>query len=137
MLARSHEWIELAAQAVEVLAVAIMVSFILIGTCGWLLHASKDVEGAYERFRTVLGKTLLIGLELLVAADVINTVAFALTLSNLALLAGLVLVRTALGWTLTVELEHRWPWQPAKESQIESGIAVPQVRAAGSGGVSR
>jgi uncharacterized membrane protein len=113
-----HEWIELAARGIEVLAVAIMVACIFIGTLGWLLHSMKGIEGAYERYRIVLGKTLLVGLELLVAADIINTVAFALTLSNLALLGGLVLVRTALGWTLTVEVEGHWPWQETKESRI-------------------
>ncbi len=111
-----HEWIELAARGVEALAVALMVTSILIATLDWFVHSLKKPEGAYERYRIVLGKTLLVGLGLLVAADIINTVAFALTLTNLALLAGLVVVRTALGWTLTMELEGRWPWQQAKES---------------------
>lgn len=122
----SRYWIEIASQGVECLAVAIMVAFILIGTIRWLLHSVKNIEGAYERYRIVLGKTLLVGLELLVAADIINTVAFALTLTNLALLAGLVLVRTALGWTLTVEVEGHWPWQQTKESRIGSGKEFPQ-----------
>jgi uncharacterized membrane protein len=121
-----HEWIELAAQGVEVLAVAIMVCFIFVGTVGWLLHSVKGIEWAYERYRVVLGKTLLVGLELLVAADIINTVAFALTLTNLAMLAGLVVVRTALGWTLTVEVEGRWPWQQTNESVIGSADEAPQ-----------
>jgi len=110
-----REWIEFTAQAVEVLAVAIMVCFIIRGTFGWLIHSAKKPEWAYERYRVVLGKALLIGLELLVAADIINTVVFALTLQNLALLAGLVVVRTTLGWTVTVEVEGRWPWQAADE----------------------
>jgi uncharacterized membrane protein len=113
-----HEWIELAAQGVEALAVALMVISILVGTVGWIVHSVREPEGAYERFRIVLGKTLLVGLELLVAADIINTVAFALTLTNLALLAGLVVVRTALGWTLTVEVEGHWPWQETTESRV-------------------
>src|ERR1022692_2803443 len=129
----SRFWIELAARIIECLAVAIMLVFILIGTAKFLFHSLNQIEGAYERYRTVLGKTLLIGLELLVAADIINTVAFALTLENLALLGGLVLVRTALGWTLTVEVEGRWPWQRTKESRIEPGTAAPQALAAGSG----
>jgi uncharacterized membrane protein len=115
---RSHEWIELAAQGIEALAVALMVFFILIGTVGWLFQSVKGTEGAYERYRIDLGKTVLIGLELLVAADIINTVAFALTLNNLALLGALVVVRAVLGWTLTVEVEGRWPWQQTKESRI-------------------
>jgi uncharacterized membrane protein len=116
-----HKWTELAAQGVEALAVTVIVSSILIGTFDWLLHSVQKIEGSYERYRIVLGKTLLVGLELLVAADIINTVAFALTPRNLTLLGGLVLVRTALGWTLTVEVEGHWPWQRSKESLIESG----------------
>ena len=128
-----HEWIELAGQGIEALAVTVMVTFILIGTLGWIVHSVRRPEGAYERYRIVLGKTLLVGLELLVAADIINTVAFALTIENLTLLGGLVLVRTALGWTLTVEVEGHWPWQRTKESRTGSGTAAPQALAAGTG----
>jgi uncharacterized membrane protein len=121
-----HEWIELTGQGVEALAVALMVVFILVGTLGWILHSVRSPDAAYERYRIVLGKTLLVGLELLVAADIINTVAFALTLSNLALLAGLVVVRTALGWTLTVEVEGHWPWQQTNESRVGWADHAPQ-----------
>ena len=123
----SRFWIELAARVIECLAVAIMVVFILIGTAKFLFHSLNKIEGAYERYRIVLGKTLLIGLELLVAADIIDTVAFALTPKNLALLGGLVLVRTALGWTLTVEVEGHWPWQQTKENRIGSGDGAPRA----------
>jgi uncharacterized membrane protein len=121
MMAWSREWIEFAAQGVETLAVALIVSFIIVGTIRWLYNSARGTEGAYERYRIFLGKTVLIGLELLVAADIINTVAFALTLTNLARLGALVLVRTALGWTLTVEVEGHWPWQQTKESRIAQG----------------
>ena len=59
----------------------------------------------------MLARTIQVGLELLVAADIIRTVSTPLTALNLALLSGLVVVRTFLGWTLTVEIEGRWPWQ--------------------------
>jgi uncharacterized membrane protein len=121
MMVRSQEWIEFAAQGIEALAVALMVGFIFFRTAGWLLQSAKGTEGAYERYRIALGKTVLVGLELLVAADIINTVAFALTPTNLELLGALVLVRTALGWTLTVEVEGRWPWQESKESRVAAG----------------
>lgn len=111
-----REWIELAAQGVETLAVVIMVSFIIYGTLRWVIYSARKSEGSYEKYRVVLGKALLIGLELLVAADIIRTVALDSTPINLALLGGLVLVRTFLGWTLTVEVEGRWPWQRAKEA---------------------
>jgi len=124
---QSRHWIEIASLSVQIVAVAIMVSFIVIGTVRWLLHSLQKIEGAYERYRIVLGKTLLVGLELLVAADIIDTVAFALTVTNLALLGGLVLVRTALGWTLTVEVEGHWPWQKTKESRIASEREVSRA----------
>jgi len=114
-------WIELIARLVEILAVAIMVVFIVIGTTRFFFHSLNKIEGAYERYRIVLGKTLLLGLELLVAADIIQTVTLELTPTNLALLGGLVAVRTVLGWTLTVEVEGHWPWQETKESRIGSG----------------
>jgi len=116
----SRQWIEFIAKAVEILAIAIMVVFIAIGTTRFLLHSLAKIEGAYERYRIVLGKTLLLGLELLVAADIIQTVTLELTLTNLAALGGLVAVRTVLGWTLTVEVEGHWPWQDTKESRIGS-----------------
>lgn len=115
-----HDWIEFAARGIEALAVAIMFFFIITGTIHWLFHSAKRIEGAYERYRVKLGKTLLVGLELLVAADIIRTVALDLTLMNIALLAGIVVVRTFLGWTLAVETEGRWPWQKAKESVTDT-----------------
>jgi uncharacterized membrane protein len=118
---QSREWIEIAARGIEVLAVAIMVIFIVIGTARWVFHSTKRIEGTYERYRIILGKTLLVGLELLVAADIISTVALDLTVLNIELLGGLVLVRTFLGWTLTVEVEGHWPWQKTKESDAGTG----------------
>ena len=110
-----REWIELTARGIEALAVAIMLLFIIIGTVRWIFHSLRKIEGSYERYRVTLGKTLLIGLELLVAADIINTVAIDMSPRSLAMLGGLVVVRTFLGWTVAVEIEGRWPWQKAKE----------------------
>jgi len=119
-----RELIEYSAQAIEVLAFAIMVCFIVIGTTRWLFHSANKIEGAYERYRAVLGKTLQVGLELLVAADIIRTVALDSTLQNIAVLGALVVVRTMIGWTLAVEVEGRWPWQAEKRSGTD-GI-VPE-----------
>jgi uncharacterized membrane protein len=110
-----REWIEIGAQSVEALAVALMVFIIFFGSIAWVFRAARKSEGAYERYRVILGKTLLVGLELLVAADIIRTVALQATLINIVTLGGLVMVRTFLGWTLTLEVEGRWPWQKGKE----------------------
>ena len=68
----------------------------------------------YQQYKILLGKWLLLGLEILVAADVIRTVALEPTLENVAALGLLALVRTFLGWAIVVEIESRWPWQPAR-----------------------
>jgi len=104
-------WIGFAAQGIETLAVSIMIILIIVGTVRWLIHARMKMEKSYEHYRAVLGKSLLVGLELLVAADIIRTVAVTSTMSNIVTLGLLVLVRTFLGWTLTVEAEGYWPWQ--------------------------
>ena len=66
---------------------------------------------AYNSYRVRLGRALALGLEVLVAADVIRTVALQPTLGNVAVLGLLVLIRTFLSWSLVVEIEGRWPWQ--------------------------
>jgi uncharacterized membrane protein len=68
-------------------------------------------EGRVACFRSDLGRAILLGLEFLVAADIVNTVAIDPTLDSLAVLAGIVLIRTFLSFSLEVELEGRWPWQ--------------------------
>ena len=106
-----REWVDLAARGIQALAVLIMVVLILVETVRWIVHTRRGAEQAYEYYRVMLGKSLLIGLELLVAADIIETAAIQLTLLNLEILGALVIVRTALGWTLTLEVEGHWPWQ--------------------------
>ena len=105
------EWV---AVAIEALAVTLMVVFIAVGTVRWLAEPRQAIAHGYTHYRMVLGKSLLVGLELLVAADIIRTVALQATLNSILSLGLLVLVRTFLGWTLTVEVEGRWPWQSKK-----------------------
>jgi uncharacterized membrane protein len=66
---------------------------------------------AFHQLRTRVGMTVLLGLEVLVAADIVKTMAVEPTLESVAVLGLLVLVRTFLSWTLTVDIEGRWPWQ--------------------------
>ena len=75
----------------------------------------------YRSFRTRVGRFLLLGLEILVAADIIKTVALEPSFTNVSVLAILVLIRTFLSWTLVLEIEGRWPWQaenPAAEVDL-------------------
>ena len=107
--------IEWAALGIEMLGAIVIVAGVLRvaitrGTVRFLLKL--DDPGAYESYKHQIGRSLLLGLEFLVAGDVVRTVALEPTLVNVAVLGLLVLVRTFLSWTLAVEIEGRWPWQP-------------------------
>jgi uncharacterized membrane protein len=117
-----HLVIEWAALAIELLAVAVIVSAVVMlalrrGTVRYLFQMSKP--GAFESYRLQLGKALLLGLELLVAADIVRTVALAPTLANIAVLAVLILIRTFLSWAMIVEIEGHWPWQAPSRPERE------------------
>lgn len=119
-----HLIIEWAAWGIEFLAVAVIVGAVLIlavrrGTVRYLFQLGKS--GAYENYRNQLGRALLLGLELMVAADVVRTVTFEPTVRNVAVLGLLVLVRTILSWGMSVEIEGCWPWQVRARSALEIG----------------
>lgn len=77
----------------------------------------NDVVGI---FRSDLGEAILLGLEFLVAADIINTVAIEPTLNSLLILAGIVLIRTFLSFSLEVEIKGRWPWQRRGDQNLST-----------------
>jgi uncharacterized membrane protein len=111
-----HGLIEAVSLGVELLAIAVIVVAIVYGTLRYLSQVlgrerATGAEGAYESYRERLGRALLLGLEILVAADVIRTVALEPTLTSIAVLGLLVVIRTFLSWSLVVEIEGRWPWQ--------------------------
>ena len=106
-----RSFIELAALGIESLAVAVILIATAHGTVSYLLHLRVKIPDAYERYKVRLGRALLLGLELLVAADIIRTVALEPTLPNVVILALLVVVRTFLSWSLVVEIEGHWPWK--------------------------
>jgi uncharacterized membrane protein len=109
--------IEAAALAIEVLAVTVIVVAISFGTVRFLVHVQRQKDKAYEGYKSFLGKALLLGLEFLVAAGIIRTVALEPTLPNVLLLGLLVIVRTFLSWALVVEMDGRWPWNAARRAQ--------------------
>lgn len=73
-----------------------------------------NAEQIFDQIRQRLGKGILLGLEFLVAADIIHTVAVELSFETVGVLAIIVLIRTFLSFTLEVELSGQWPWQKAK-----------------------
>lgn len=108
------EWVHLVTRIVEIVGTAIIVagSFAALGVfLVRLLRATAPREVLVARCRSSLGQSILLGLEFLVAADIINTVAIEPTIRSLVVLAGIVLIRTFLSFSLEVEIEGRWPWQ--------------------------
>lgn len=96
--------------AVGVAAIVIGVVAAVVLAAQRTLRREPDV---YSRFRRFLGRSILLGLELLVAADIIRTVAVTPTLASVGVLAAIVLIRTFLSWSLELEITGRWPWQKA------------------------
>jgi len=105
--------IEVAALVIEVLAVSIISVAIFYSIGRFLIQAAvrREIREQYEQLKISLGRSLLLGLETLVAADIVRTVALEATLQSVAILGVLVLIRTFLSWALVVEIEGRWPWQ--------------------------
>ena len=108
---RVHSFIEVAALAIEIMAIAIILIALVHGTVQFLLRLREQIGNAYELYKSQIGRGLLLGLEFLVAADVIRTVALEPTLNSVIVLGLLVLVRTFLSWSIVVEIEGRWPWR--------------------------
>jgi uncharacterized membrane protein len=117
-------WVDKTAVGIELLAVAIIVVAIVVGTLDYLRRIARGMadDETYKRYRQSVARSLLLGLELLVAADIIRTVALEPTLRNVAILGILVLIRTFLSWGLVVETEERWPWQPPRRESPRGQI---------------
>jgi uncharacterized membrane protein len=119
-----HTIVGWAALGIEALAVLLIVGAVFNiafrqGTLRYIYQLRRP--DTFESYKHQLGKALLLGLELMVAADVIRTVTFEPTLANVGVLGLLVLVRTFLSWSMSVELEGYWPWRAHAHSATESG----------------
>lgn len=101
--------------------IAIVIGFFL-ATANFLRSRERDAEDPTRQYRLELGRALIVCLEILVAADIIRTVAVELTVDNLLALGLLVLIRTFLSWTLEIEVDGHFPWQrkPAPDQQPEA-----------------
>jgi uncharacterized membrane protein len=111
----SHEiasWIELSVRLIEALSVIIIILSIFYATYIFIrrIRGPKGTIDPIEEYKERIGKSLLLVLEILVAADVIETVAYSRTLESVLLLGTLVVVRILLSWSIIVEMEGAWPW---------------------------
>ncbi|RSZ63772.1 DUF1622 domain-containing protein [Corynebacterium hylobatis] len=108
-----REAMEITGQLVDVAGVAAMVIGIVVATllAGGALLRRRRGEDVYHRYRQQLGRSILLGLELLVAADIIRTVAITPTFQSVGVLGLIVIIRTFLSFSLELEVTGRWPWQ--------------------------
>jgi uncharacterized membrane protein len=118
-----HAFVDQLAKALELVGVAIIVGGIILATLKFVIDGGRtgDWQAAYPPYRSNIGRGILLGLELLVGADIISTITAPLTFESVGLLAGIVLIRTFLSFSLETEIEGCWPWRRAAKDagQIE------------------
>jgi len=104
----------------EVAGISAIVIGALLSTAGFLrqILRARGFDQAYRDYRSHLGRAILLGLELMVAADIIGTVAVEPTFRNLGVLGLIVVIRTFLSFSLEVEINGRWPWQASGRSDL-------------------
>lgn len=111
--------VEKIAQCIDLAGVTV----IAVGAIAAGIWALVDLHyrriNVYHAFRSRLGRAILLGLELLVAGDIIKTVAVTPTLYDVTVLGIIVVIRTFLSWSLDLEITGRWPWQGSKKSALE------------------
>ena len=109
------ELISIAGYGIESIGVLVIIIGSAISSYSFLANYRKEPEGvAYGTYRRQLGRSIILGLEFLIAGDIIRTVIVADTLANVTVLGLIILIRTFLSFTLHYEVDGRWPWQQQK-----------------------
>jgi len=111
----AHAFVDQLARLLELVGVGIIIAGIGLAAC-LFVHSGLSTGSwlvAYQNCRSNLGRGILLGLELLVGADIISTITAPLTFQSVALLGGVILIRTFLSFSLETEIEGCWPWQRA------------------------
>jgi uncharacterized membrane protein len=122
---QAHLFVDQLAKVLELIGAAIILGGIALATVTFIRDGSRtsDWRSAYPRYRSDIGRGILLGLELLVGADIISTITAPLTFESVGLLAAIVTIRTFLSFSLETEIEGCWPWQrAAKDATMQSGL---------------
>ena len=117
----SKHTVELIGTAFEVAGIVVLVigSILAFGRYVVTIIRFRDGPAAFRGLRLYLGRSIVLGLELLVAADIIHSVAIDPTFVSVGVLGLIVLVRTFLSWSLEVEINGEWPWQRSRFHKSE------------------
>lgn len=123
MIEELKELAEIGSLIIEGLAAAVIVIGFVIALYRYFARwKTEDRETGFHRLRGELGQALLIALEMLVVADVIDTIVTEVTVRSLSVLVLLVVLRTILSWSLALQVEGKWPWQPEQdEKEMQNG----------------
>lgn len=110
-LERAHQIVDALAKLIELAGVGIILAGVVLATAMFVRQGlgANGWRGAYERYRSNLGRGILLGLELLVGADIISTITAPLSFQSVGLLAGIIAIRTFLSFSLETEIEGCWP----------------------------
>jgi len=108
------EWCAAVIEALGVVLITGIAIYTLLAAV-WQRYRHEATSEIFPTTRQRLGRGILLGLEFLVAADIIHTAAVEFTIQTVAVLATIIIIRTFLSFTLEVELTGRWPWQQTKE----------------------
>jgi uncharacterized membrane protein len=119
-----HAFVDQLAKALELVGVAIIVGGIVLATLRFVRDGRRahDWQSAYPNYRSNIGRGILLGLELLVGADIISTITAPLTFESVGLLAAIVMIRTFLSFSLETEIEGCWPWQRAAKEADRGAV---------------
>ncbi|MFN0142725.1 MAG: DUF1622 domain-containing protein [Mycobacterium sp.] len=117
------EVIETVGKTIDGVGVAVIAIGALISAAGAVPRLRRRTGDVYRVFRQQLGRSILLGLEFLVAADIIRTVAVTPDARSVAVLGGIVLIRTFLSFSLELEVTGYWPWEKKRQPRT----AAPQL----------
>jgi uncharacterized membrane protein len=112
-------------RAVDAVGVLVIVAGAVLATGRFMVNRRGEAGRSYRLYRQDLGRAILLGLEFLIAGDIIRTVVVAPTLENVVILGLIVLIRTFLSMALQLEVEGRWPWQRPDENFDLSRDSAP------------
>ena len=110
-MAEGGSWMEVSARLLELAGLVAILASVVLATAKFALDLRGDAKTAYDRYRANLGRGILLGLELLVGADIISTVTSPLSWDSVGLLGAIILIRTFLSFSLETEIEGVAPWR--------------------------
>jgi uncharacterized membrane protein len=113
----AYRIVEWSAVLIEIAGIVVIIGGMILSTIVILRRRAQGETGLYHRYRSDLGRAILLGLEFLVAADIIGTVALTPNFKNIGVLGLIVVVRTFLSFTLELEVTGRWPWDQDTSEQ--------------------